>query len=179
MGTVASNPSSIKYDVSLAVTRFYFLCRIDRSANSDYADIQNWSCCDGKAIYSSDLKYPKGIKYDTSYLVDVEIPKDTDNRILTIQGNMLGWRIGFRWGLVNGKLRINDWSVDKRREINNEHPLLMMPLYNEKSLNQAGNILLGGNNFGDHNRCSKTIYQVYTVVQMIFLKEMKLVKRRT
>ncbi|WP_196302374.1 hypothetical protein, partial [Streptococcus pneumoniae] len=55
---------------------------IDRSANhlnSDYADIQKFEVvADGKVIYSSDSKYPKGIKYDTSaFLVDVEIPKDT------------------------------------------------------------------------------------------------------
>ncbi|VRM46131.1 Glycosyl hydrolase [Streptococcus pneumoniae] len=179
LGTVASNPSSIKYDVSGAnVTRFISYVGIDRSANhlnSDYADIQKFEVvADGKVIYSSDSKYPKGIKYDTSaFLVDVEIPKDTQTIELKSYSGKHTWAdelvLGGALFMANGKFKNpNDWSeVDKRREINNEHPLLMMPLYaNGEEFNQGKYTFWGGDTLTGKWENIPDDLKPYTVIQL-------------
>ena len=69
----------------------------------------------------------------------------------------------------NGKFKNpNDWSeVDKRREINNEHPLLMMPLYaNGEEFNQGKYTFWGGDTLTGKWENIPDDLKPYTVIQL-------------
>ncbi|WP_449460045.1 glycoside hydrolase family 98 domain-containing protein [Streptococcus suis] len=151
LGTIASSPSSIEYNIQGAgVSRFTTFVGLDRSAghaDSRYAFVEKFEVeVDGKVIYTTLEQYPEGFGYDTPAIpVDIEIPENAK----TIK--LKGYSGNVTWGdelvyagayfVATGSFKNpNEFEVaPKRREISNQHPLLMMPLYANGQEFEKGN----------------------------------------
>lgn len=156
IGTIASNPSTIEYNISGAgVSRFTTFVGLDRSAghaDSRYAAIEKFEVeVDGQVLYTTLEQYPDGFGYDTpAIMVDVEIPENAKNIKLKGYSGSVTWGDELVYAgayfVATGTFKNpNDFEIaPKRREISNEHPLLMMPLYANGGEFQKGNYAFWG-----------------------------------
>lgn len=141
LGTVAANPSKISYDISDAeVTKFFSYIGIDRSANhkdDQYAKVDKIEIVvDDEVIYSTINQFPNGLTYETPAIkVELNIPKGAKRFQLKSYAGEKTWGDEVVYAdaafTANGEFKNpNDWDkAEKRREISNEHPLIMIPLY--------------------------------------------------
>lgn len=145
LGTIANDPSSISYNITGAgVEHFSTYLGIDQSANAEdprYAHVEKFEIAvDGKVLYSTIDEYPDGIGYkDAAIKVNIDIPEGAELFELRSYAGEETW--GDEAVFAAAKFKAtgefppaeeipDDWEpADKRREISNEQPLLMMPLY--------------------------------------------------
>ncbi len=180
LGTVADNPSTIKYDISNAgVTRFLTYVGIDHNANAfdpDYANVSKVEVVvDGNILYSSLARYPNGIAYDTeAILLDLKIPKNAKTLELKSYAGEHTWgdEIVFAGALfiANGRFDQKNeviGTAEKRRKISNTHPLLMMPLYaNGEDYLQGKYTFWGGDTLSAKWTNIDDDLKPYTVIQL-------------
>lgn len=141
IGTVAAYPSTVAYDISGAgVTRFKSYVGIDRSANhqdANHAVVEKIEIvADGNVLYSSAGDYPQGILYETPAIyVDVEVPEGASTFELKCYAGSHTWGDEIVYAdarfAAPGPFKDPDaWEpAEKRREISNEKPLMIIPLY--------------------------------------------------
>lgn len=145
LGTIASNPSTISYNITGAeVSHFSTYLGVDQSANPvdpRYAHIEKFEIVvDGEILYSTIEEYPDGVGYEIAAIkVDLEIPEGAKLFELKSYAGEETW--GDEAVFANALFKATgefpeaeeipeDWEpADKRREVSNEQPLLMMPLY--------------------------------------------------
>lgn len=141
IGTVAAYPSTVTYDISGAgVTRFKSYIGIDRSANhqdGNHAVVEKIEIvADDTVLYSSASDYPQGILYETpAVYVDVAVPQDAAVFQLKCYAGNQTWgdEVVYADARFAAQGPFNDpdaWEpAEKRREISNEKPLMIIPLY--------------------------------------------------
>lgn len=141
IGTVAANPSIISYDISGArVSHLNTYLGIDRTAtppDSNHAVVEKIEIVvDGEILYTTLADYPNGIVYDTSAIsVSLDIPLNAETLELKSYSGAYTW--GDEVVFADAKITAygpfsnpNEWEpAEKRREISNEHPLMIIPLY--------------------------------------------------
>lgn len=156
LGTIAGSPSTITYDISGAgVTKFFSYLGIDRSANpinEQYAKVDKIEVVvDGKVIYSTINQFPNGLTYETPAIkVDLNIPENAKRLQLKSYAGEKTWgdEVVYADAKFTAKgdfVNPNDWTpAEKRREISNEKPLLMIPLYANGSKYEKGDYAFWG-----------------------------------
>ncbi|BFK82580.1 hypothetical protein I3900191A7_27250 [Clostridium baratii] len=179
LGTVAGNPSTITYDISGAgVSKFFSYLGLDRSANhkdEQHAKVDKIEIVvDGEVLYSTSNKFPNGVTYETPAIkVELDIPKDAKRFQLKSYSGEKTWGDEVVYAdatfTANGNFsNPNDWKpAKKRREISNEHPLLMIPLYAHGPKYQQGEYAFWGDDtlVGKWENVPEDL-KPYTVIQL-------------
>ncbi|MGG7161405.1 glycoside hydrolase family 98 domain-containing protein [Clostridium baratii] len=179
LGTVAGNPSTITYDISGAgVSKFFSYLGLDRSANhkdEQHAKVDKIEIIvDGEVLYSTSNKFPNGVTYETPAIkVELDIPKDAKRFQLKSYAGEKTWGDEVVYAdatfTANGKFsNPNDWRpAKKRREISNENPLLMIPLYAHGPKYQQGEYAFWGDDtlVGKWENVPEDL-KPYTVIQL-------------
>lgn len=146
IGTIAGNPSTITFNITGAgVSQFSTYLGVDRVANATdpmYGHIEKFEIVvDKQILYTTITDYPEGIAYSTAAIkVDLEIPEGAKSLELKSYAGEQTWGdeavFADAYVIANGEFPPageevpEDWEpAPKRREVSNEHPLLMMPLY--------------------------------------------------
>lgn len=141
LGTVAAYPSTITYDITGAeVTRFFTYLGLDRTANNQdeqHAFVEKIEVVvDGTILYTTLEDHPEGIQYDTPAIeVDLEIPQGAKRFQLKSYAGEKTWADEVVYADAQFKAsgsfpNPNEWvPAPKRREISNEKPLMIIPLY--------------------------------------------------
>ena len=141
LGTVAAYPSEITYNINGAgVSEFKAHIGIDRSANyqaAGHAIVEKIEIlADDTILYSSQEDYPEGILYTTPAIrVDVEVPENASMLHLKCYAGEQTWADEIVYAdakvVAEGPFIDPDaWEPEeKRREISNQVPLMMIPLY--------------------------------------------------
>lgn len=150
IGTVAAYPSVISYDISGAgVSKFKAFIGIDRTGtplDSNYAHVDKIEVIvDEEVIYSSEEDYPDGISYETEGIyLDLDIPENATTFQLKSYAGEYTWADEVVYAdakfMASGTFVDPDaWQpAEKRREISNTSPLMMIPLYaNGETYSQA------------------------------------------
>lgn len=162
LGTVAgigNEPSVITYDLRGAgVTEFSTYLGIDRSATygpQSARDVKIEVVVDDKVLYTTANHYKNGIDYHTEAIyVNVSIPENAKKFELKAYAGEKQWsdEVVFANALfkANGKFKtpsdkdfgdfeVDPWTPQPHRIIvNNEHPLIMIPLYAHGPRNENG-----------------------------------------
>ncbi|MGY3724519.1 NPCBM/NEW2 domain-containing protein [Granulicatella balaenopterae] len=149
LGTIASQPSSVIYDISTVnASEFHTFVGLDRTASGhleNYATIEKIEVkLDGKVVYSTLDSYPNGIDYHTPAIpIFIEIPKGTQTLELNAYAGRETWgdEVDFADAYIIADKKENSEVISnqKRREISNESPLMMIPLYANGSAYEQGN----------------------------------------
>lgn len=160
IGTIAGNPSTISYNIRGAeVSHFSAYLGVDRSANATdprYGHVEKFEVVvDGKVLYSTITNYPDGVGFETAGIkVDLEIPQNAKLFELKSYAGEETW--GDEAVFADAQFKAtgefplaeevpDDWVPgEKRREISNEQPLLMMPLYAHGPKYEAGEYAFWG-----------------------------------
>lgn len=141
IGTVAAYPSVISYDISGAgVSKFKAFVGIDRTGtplDSNYAHVDKIEVIvDEEVIYSSEKDYPDGISYETEGIyLDLDISENASTFQLKSYAGEYTWADEVVYAdakfMARGTFVDPDaWQpAEKRREISNTSPLMMIPLY--------------------------------------------------
>ena len=141
IGTVAAYPSVISYDISGAgVSKFKAFVGIDRTGtplDSNYAHVDKIEVVvDEEVIYSSEKDYPDGISYETEGIyLDLDISENASTFQLKSYAGEYTWADEVVYAdakfMARGTFVDPDaWQpAEKRREISNTSPLMMIPLY--------------------------------------------------
>ena len=141
IGTVAAYPSVISYDISGAgVSKFKAFVGIDRTGtplDSNYAHVDKIEVIvDEEVIYSSEKDYPDGISYETEGIyLDLDISENASTFQLKSYAGEYTWADEVVYAdakfMAGGTFVDPDaWQpAEKRREISNTSPLMMIPLY--------------------------------------------------
>ena len=141
IGTVAAYPSVISYDISGAgVLKFKAFVGIDRTGtplDSNYAHVDKIEVVvDEEVIYSSEKDYPDGISYETEGIyLDLDISENASTFQLKSYAGEYTWADEVVYAdakfMARGTFVDPDaWQpAEKRREISNTSPLMMIPLY--------------------------------------------------
>lgn len=150
IGTVAAYPSVISYDISGAgVSKFKAFIGIDRTGtplDSNHAHVDKIEVVvDEEVIYSSEEDYPDGISYETEGIyLDLDIPENASTFQLKSYAGEYTWADEVVYAdakfMASGTFVDPDaWQpAEKRREISNTSPLMMIPLYaNGETYSQA------------------------------------------
>ena len=148
LGTVAASPSIITYNLTGArVSELHTYIGIDRTAaplDSNHAVVEKVEIVvDDVVLYTSVTDHPAGIVYSTSAIeVTLEIPDGAKKLELKSYAGTYTW--GDEVVFADAKITAhgpfsNSWEpAEKRREISNEFPLMIIPLYaNGPYYNQA------------------------------------------
>lgn len=141
IGTVAAYPSVISYDISGAgVSKFKAFVGIDRTGtplDSNYAHVDKIEVIvDEEVIYTSEKDYPDGISYETEGIyLDLDISENASTFQLKSYAGEYTWADEVVYAdakfMARGTFVDPDaWQpAEKRREISNTSPLMMIPLY--------------------------------------------------
>mgnify|MGYP004548373443 FL=1 len=141
IGTVAAYPSVISYDISGAgLSKFKAFVGIDRTGtplDSNYAHVDKIEVIvDEEVIYSSEKDYPDGISYETEGIyLDLDISENASTFQLKSYAGEYTWADEVVYAdakfMARGTFVDPDaWQpAEKRREISNTSPLMMIPLY--------------------------------------------------
>lgn len=141
IGTVAAYPSVISYDISGAgVSKFKAFVGIDRTGtplDSNYAHVDKIEVIvDEEVIYSSEKDYPDGISYETEGIyLDLDISENASTFQLKSYAGEYTWADEVVYAdakfMARGTFVDPDaWQpAEKRREISNTSPLMMISLY--------------------------------------------------
>ena len=141
IGTVAAYPSVISYDISGAgVSKFKAFVGIDRTGtplDSNYAHVDKIEVVvDEEVIYSSEKDYPDGISYETEGIyLDLDISENASTFQLKSYAGEYTWADEVVYAdakfMARGTFVDPDaWQpAEKRREISNTSPLMVIPLY--------------------------------------------------
>lgn len=141
LGTVAAYPSTIAYEIDgMGVTSFSCYLGIDTSANKQlekHAIVEKVEIVvDETILYNSIDEYPDGITGDTPAIqINLNIPQDAKKFELKSYAGEKTWgdEIVFadaKFMATGTLVNPDDWKpAQKRREISNTSPLMMIPLY--------------------------------------------------
>ena len=141
LGTIAASPSVITYNITGAgVTQFHSYFGIDRSANhpnENYAVIEKIEVVvDGTILYTTLTDYPNGINYNTAAIeVNLTIPENAKRFQIKSYAGAQTWadEVDYADAQFEAKgpfLDPTNWvPAEKRREISNTSPLMIIPLY--------------------------------------------------
>ena len=140
LGTVAAYPSTIEYDISGAeVSKFKAYVGIDQSANhaENHALIEKFEIVvDDQILYTSLDDYPSGISYTTPAVrMNLTIPEGSEKFELKAYAGDHTWGDEVVYAdakfVAKGEFADPDTFIpgEKRRQISNTSPLLMIPLY--------------------------------------------------
>lgn len=140
IGTVAASPSVITYNIEGAkVSKFHAYFGIDASAGTQegYANVERIEAVvDDMILYSTQEQYPDGISARTEAIeVNLDIPENAKQFQLKSYAGEQTW--GDEVVYADAKFTASgtfqkpeEWMpASKRREVSNEHPLMIIPLY--------------------------------------------------
>ena len=140
IGTVAASPSVITYNIEGAkVSKFHAYFGIDAGtgAQEGYANVEKIEAVvDDTVLYTTQEQYPNGISVRTEAIeVNLDIPENAKQFQLKSYAGEQTW--GDEVVYADAKFTASgtfqkpgEWvPAQKRREISNEHPLMIIPLY--------------------------------------------------
>lgn len=141
IGTVAAYPSNIVYDISGAgAEHFSTYLGIDRTAtppDTNHAFVEKIEIVvDDEILFTTETDYPDGVGYDTNAIfVSVDIPEGAETLELKSYAGTYTWgdEVVFADAIITAYgpfVDPNQWEpAEKRREVSNESPLMIIPLY--------------------------------------------------